>query len=279
MKLRITRMTALYPSSVFVQWDITPEPNDVTDYWISVERSGGPEGPWELLASNLKNAYHFLDSHFNAPIPERPDATKEGLNLLSLSKQVYYRITGIDGHKAVVVGDPTPIEPDLDVRTRLLKRKMQFDEGLGFKVLNGISLSVLKRRHWGIRCKICYDPVTKDGLQEHCKSCFGTTFEGGYWSPVLIRGRKDVAPVQTQMSPHGKTDRAVTTFTLLDYPKLEHGDVVVDLRKDDRYFIEMVTTTELKGIPVHQKITGSLLARDAVEYEIPANTLTTPRLY
>ena len=42
---------------------------------------------------------------------------------------------------------------------------------------------------------------------------------------------------------------------------------------------QMVTTTELKGIPVHQKVTGSLLARDAVEYEIPANTLTTPRLY
>lgn len=278
-EVKVIKTIPLYPNSIFIQWNIVPDKKENSDYYISVYRSGGPEGPWSLLAENLKNAYNFVDTNFRAPAEEPVFAFKEGVNLFSLSKQIYYRIDARNETMQVFSSPPHPIEPDLDIRTRLLKRKMQFDAATAFRVFNGIPLSVLKRKHWGVRCPLCYDPSTKEGLQEHCRACYGTSFKDGYWEPVNIIGRKDVAPVQTQMSPHGKTDRAVTTFTVLDYPKIENGDVVLDLRKNDRYLIEMVTTTELRGIVVHQKITGSLLSRDAVEYTIPGSTAATPRLY
>ena len=81
------------------------------------------------------------------------------------------------------------------------------------------------------------------------------------------------------MSAHGDSDVKKATFTILDYPHVEKYDVIVDLRRNDRYEVEMVTATELKGVYVHQTISASLLARSSVEYVILVDPANTPPLY
>ena len=273
MKVEITRTTALFPTAVFVQWDATPEPGDsVTDFYVTLERSGSADGPWELVAETLKDTYHYLDSKFNLPPP--------GLNLFSLNRVLYYRVTLTDDANTVlVVSDPTPVEPGLDTRTRLLKRKILHDESTGFRRLNGVPFAVLKRRHWGQRCTRCYDPATKESTEEHCPLCFGATYLGGYWAPVYVRGRREPTPVQTQMSPHGVTERQAASMIILDYPAVEYHDLIVDLRRNDRWLVEVVSPTELKGVVVHQKLLGSNLSRNSVEFTLKVDPKATPPLY
>lgn len=275
----ITRTTALFPSAVFVQWDIKPDENG--PHVVDVFRAGAPDGPWETVASGLTNAYHFLDKNFDLPPPESRWRTREGVNLLSISREIYYLVTATppSGMLHQFSSVPTPIEPGLDKRTRLFKRKILRDEGVAFRHLNGIPIIALKRRQWGTRCPECWDPVTKEGTKEHCLRCFGTTFEEGYWAPVLIRGRRTPGSTETNMTPHGDSDVKYVNFITLDYPHLEYNDVLVDQYRNDRFLVQRVTATELKTVYVHQTIAVSEIARDAVEYAVKVDPMMAPPLY
>lgn len=279
MNVVITRTTPLYPSAIFIQWDITGT-TETGIYIVDVERAGSPNGPWETLTSGAKSIYHYLDDLLqNKPIAV-PGELKEGANLLSLQREIYYRITvtppsGRDNSVSTI----SPVEPTLDKRMKLIKRKILFDEAKGLDKVNGIDLAILKRKHWGTRCPDCFDPVTKEVLQEHCNTCYGTSFVGGYWDPVIIKGRIGASPAQTQISPHGKVEVNTTRITVLDYPKLEVDDIIVSIRDNDRYIVKMITPTTLKKVVVHQVAEISLLSRDSVEYEVKVDPNTSPSLY
>lgn len=276
---RITRTTALYPSAVFVQWDILTETPGAV--FVDVSRSQSPEGPWESVATGLRDAFHFLDDQFNLP-PAAPGGNgREAVNLFALSRVIYYKIavTPASGAADTFYSEATPVEPGLDTRTRLLKRKILHDQAVGYRRLNGVPLVVLKRRRWGDRCPDCYDPVTREATLEHCLSCFGTSFAGGYWAPVLIRGRREAASVESNVTAHGDSDVKFADFNVLDYPILEYKDLIVDLVRNDRYQVQRVHHTELKSVPVHQKMTGSLLGRNSIEYKILIDPNAVPPLY
>lgn len=264
---------------MFIQWDISRDESG--EHTVDIFRSGSPTGPWQEVAIALVDAYHVLDDKFNLPPPPGQNDIHVGLNLLTLSREVYYYIevrppSGLANRfQSAVVS----VEPGLDRRTRLFKRKILRDEATAFRRLNGIPIAALKRRRWGKVCRECYDEVNREATREHCPFCLGTSFEGGYWSPVYIRGRKSPAPVQTQMSAHGETDLKTVTFTVLDYPHLEKKDVLVDLRRNDRYEVQMVVPTELKGVVVHQAVTASLISRSSVEYTVLVDPSNTPGLY
>lgn len=276
----ITRTTALYPTRVFIQWDV--QSDESGPFLVDVFRAGGPAGPWEAVAEGLREAYNFVDDRFDLPPSPPSNANgREPVTLFSLSRDVFYTVTVTppSGTSAAFSSRPVSVEPGLDKRTRLLKRKLLRDLSVGFRRLNGVPLSLLKRRRWGPRCPACWDPTLREATREHCPTCFGTGFEGGYWAPIRVRGRREAATVQTQLSAHGETDVEFADFILLDFPRLEYKDVVIDLRSGDRYEVQRMTPTELKGVTVHQKLTASLLGRNSVEYEVPVDLVESPGLY
>jgi hypothetical protein len=244
---------------------------------FKLERSGSPEGPFELVIDNLED-FHFFDDLRSAPVPPDADDTRENLSFMSLSRAVYYKVTatdstGTEAEQIRVVG------PDnLSRKLMLLRRKMQRDLGVSFK-FNSLDLAVLKRRHWGLRCRDCFDPLTKKVTDTKCDTCFGTGFEGGYFLPVRIRGRIGVQNVQTTMTPQGKSDVNQKRLTILDYPEVERDDVVVDIKQNKRYIILHRHATEMQAVAVHQQLTVSELARDSVEYRVPANFDHAPIIY
>lgn len=279
-QVSIARTTALFPSSVFVQWDVTSDESGT--FLVDVFRSGGPEGPWEPVAVGLRDAYNVIDDRFGLPPSPPSNANgREPMNLFSLSREIFYvvTVTPPSGSSGAFSSPPTPVEPGLDRRTRLLKRKLLRDLSVAFRRLNGVPFALLKRRRWGSRCPICWDPVLHEATHEHCPTCFGTGFEDGYWRQVRVRGRREAATVQTQLTAHGESDVKYADFIVLDFPRLEYKDLVVDLRNGDRYEIQRMSPTELKGVTVHQKLTASLLGRNSVEYEVPMDIIENPGLY
>lgn len=264
---------------MFIQWDVRSD--ETGDFFVDVARAESPQGPWESIATGLRDAYNFLDNRFNLPPGDPRNHGREGLNLFSLARALYYQITITppSGSVNAFMSAPTPVEPGLDRRTRLLKRKILHDQAVGYRSLNGIPLIVLKRRRWGDRCPECYDPVTKESTLEHCPVCYGTAFLGGYWTPVLIRGRREAAAVESNVTAHGDNDVKYNDFNVLDYPLIEYKDVIVDLVRNDRYQVQRVHGTELKSVTVHQKVSASMLGRNSIEYKLLADPTTVPPLY
>ncbi len=279
MEVVITRVTPLFPLRVFIQWDLQ-NAEESGDFTFDVERSGSPEGPFDKVAVNLKNTFNFMeDLVLNKPFTS--DKVYEGANLFRLENSCYYRIlvTPPSGRNNAVYSEPQLIENGLNKNDRLLRRKIMHDESVGLRKLSGVELMVLKRRHWGERCDDCFDLTTKEVLQEDCEDCYATGFKEGYFTPVKVYGRFTDNPVQAQMSPQGLVETNQPRLTILDYPKLDSGDIIVDLRRNDRYEVKIVLPTTLKSVIIHQEATVSLLARDSVEYTIPVDPYTIPSLY
>ena len=278
MEVEITRTTPIYRSpestGVFIQWVVKHPPVSGVGA-ARLERSGSPEGPFELVVDNI-NTYHYFDKFRDTPAPGL-GLTRENLNFLSLAREVYYRLTvlGADGSSARVVRE---VGDELPKRQSLLKRKIQRDIRVGFK-FNGVPIAVLKRKHWGIRCVDCFDLLTKRVTTSKCNTCFGTGFEGGYYEPVRISGRISVKNVQTDITVQGKADINQTQLTMLDFPILEDDDIVVHLNTNQRYIVKHVTRTELRTVPVHQKILLSELERSSVEYRLIVNKDHLPVIY
>jgi hypothetical protein len=170
------------------------------------------------------------------------------------------------------------VQASLPRRQALLKRKILRDEATAFK-FNAVPIVVLKRKHWGVRCPVCFDLLTKKVTKSKCQTCYGTGFTGGYFSPVRIRGRFGINNVQTQITPQGVADVNKKRVVILDYPIVDVYDILVDVNQNKRFSVELASGTELRTHVVHQELTVSEVARDSIEYQIPVNYENVPVMY
>jgi hypothetical protein len=274
LSIKITRTLPLHPLGCFVQWDLV-NPTEVGSYLFDVYRGGSPDGPWTLLAGGAVDTYNYIDR-----IPSNAQAVSNDQNDLSLSRGFFYRVvvtppSGAANQVEVV----SVIEPSLDGRQRLLKRKFVRDLAVGLKRLNGVPVALVKRMHWGARCSKCYDKYTKDVVRANCTTCMGTGFAPGYHKPVGTLARRSPTAVETAMSPEGKQDLNVLTLWMLDAPRAEEDDVLVFLPDNRRFLVKKVLPTELKTVSVHQKLIISELAKSSVEFRLVVDPTRIPSLF
>lgn len=288
----VTKITPIYPAKVGLQW--TLEGTNATGVFnFDVERSGSPGGPWVKVATSLPDTYMWED-----PL------TDGSANILSLGRDIYYRImvdppgTGaskysdiinLDGQVESKVVGPNPVigykketksqyeippttkiapRPSAEGRRRLLRRKILRDEYILMKKLAGSEYYLLKRRHFGTRCTVCYDKTTREVLGSNCTTCYGTSWVGGYFNPVEMLGRRAVSQVRAETSPQAKMEVNPTRIQFLDFPKIDEEDIIVEKAYNHRYLVKSRAFTTLKTIPIHQTVTVSELERNAVEYSI-----------
>lgn len=279
MEVRITQTTPVYRNpndhGVFVQWDIEGPPASGIDYF-TLERSGSLEGPFEMVIEKLFD-FHYFDKFRETPAATGT-TTRENLNFLSLNRTVYYRVTAVP-NSGDAVSVVRAVGPNIISRKLLLlRRKMLRDFSVALK-FSGVDLVVLKRRHWGERCEECFEPLTKKVLNSKCEECYGTGFKEGYFSPVKVRGRFSVENIQSDITPQGVTDISGKRVTLLDMPKIDERDIVIDLAQNKRYTVKLRHNTEMQTMVVHQVLSVTELARDSVEYRIPVNDTHIPMIY
>jgi hypothetical protein len=308
MRLYINRVSPVFPSSVFLGWDLIPDNGISGNYTFTVGRSGSPNGPFTTISQPLTNAVNFTD-RMDQTFDNGFDRNEE-VNLLSLAREIYYNVTctspngvivtspavNLDGLSPVTYEEqefPLGVKPDensqretdprmraenmprMQKRLRLLRRKILRDEYISFRECTGITLVILKRKHFGTRCTNCYDPLTRASTQSKCPICYGTSWIGGYFTGIETYGQARPAPVQSATSPEGVGDSRVSQFTVLAYPKIEESDIIVELYSDRRWQVMQVVPTELRRVMVHQRIVAAELGRQSIEYYVPT---TVPAL-
>jgi hypothetical protein len=264
--IKITKVAPAYPLGVFVQWNYTAEA--AGEFNFQIERSGSPEGPWTPVG-NVTNGVTFYDTLVKS---------NDAANALSIERSIWYRVTlpnttsvpmNLDGERANDVFQTGRGDDNiLHKRTIYLRRKIIRDEALAFKVLNGIPVSILKRKHFGTRCPVCYDPLTKTTTKSRCTACYGTSWAGGYYAPIHTLARLVTGGAQTGLDSQGKSEYLQTTITLLNYPLVEEGDVIVEREIDRRYLVKQMSSTELRRLVVHQTVVTVELPRTAPEYSV-----------
>ena len=254
MDVTITRVTPTYPRGVFVQWTVDDPNNTLASF--EVLRSGSPSGPFEAVSGILADDnYSFTDNK---------------LVLLGISNRAWYRVKAIpvSGGANAVLSEARTSDYDLDPVRGRLARKARHDLSVTLQRLNGVELAVLKRKRFGQRCSNCYNEATKDVVLSQCNECFGTSFSEGYHTPIRTWGKFDPNLVTETFGISGEAERAIQGLTIQEYPLVEIGDIIVEIRDNRRYIVKKKIQTESSRVVVHQDLQISELSRSAVEYRI-----------
>ena len=266
MRVRITQVLTAIPQGHYIQWvlDSAPPSAPVT---FTVERAGGPDGPWTTILPPTCGQYAVLDD-FSAQA--NTDAYNPP-NLLHVYDRFYYRVTA-NAPGVVPACDVTETGPREDITPRA-GRMAQERKRLRYnfeKTLqsNGTPCVLLKRRTWGPRCKRCTDTVLKQNMRGDCRDCWGTTYVGGYWTPWYTAARRNVTTNTTSVTPEGKSDTSDAKFWLPIFPQLERDDVIVTLSDNRRYRVDQQLQTEIRLQGVHQVLSCQELAHDHVIYHL-----------
>jgi len=295
MRVSISKISPAYPCGVGIQWDVEPDQGVSGNYIFHVDRAGSPEGPWTAASGPLRNTIAYTDDY--SVTADNPDA----VNVIPLSREVYFRVRAIapngieDTSESVnldglvthtttsgIVGMGTTISdadqiqrnPDVrvalrpknDQRKRLLRRKILRDQYLGLKFLSGITVKVLKRKHFGTRCPDCLDSLTEYSVVYQCITCYGTGWVDGYFTPIETLVSMGPEAVQEEATDTGNTTLASTSMRLLAYPKVTKGDIIVETDINKRWIVDRISPSELHRILVHQDVVVNELARHSIEY-------------
>jgi hypothetical protein len=223
-----------------LQWTVVASAAGAGPFNFTVLRSGSPTGSFETVASSLGDVYTYRDT---TPL------------LVGNDKVVYYQIVSGAFSSRVVSSMMA-----LPRQKFLIWRKIINDEKVMLSKGNGIPVAIFKRKHWGPRCTTCIDPKTLRILVKNCLSCFGTTFEGGYFSPVPTLAKIAPSAPGTDFT----TDTSVpeveaANMFLHPFPLVRRGDIVVEPATNIRWEIVSEQPTEILRNPVHQDINISRL--------------------
>lgn len=274
MKLKITRLSALFPYGYFVQWtidDVAPTESGV--FQFTLYRSGGPEGPWEQLFAG--NDQYSFDDKFNG-VASTLDVLQP--NSLRLFQEVHYRVVCRlpSGATLETKEETGPFFADRKMSQYLRKTQRDFRLTLKF---NGTRVVLLKKRRWGVRCLKCADKRTKEVVRPNCAECWGTGFVGGYWAPFVTYARSNVTANTSAVGPNQKSDANDGSFWLPDYPTLERDDVLVRLSNNRRFRLDQQVETQIQLNSAHQEVSGQELPHDHVLYRYPLNPNAIEPLY
>ena len=146
--------------------------------------------------------------------------------------------------------------------------------------LNGEPALIYLRRHaedkpWGVPCTCTFDNVLdEDGEEEgdsdyqglgNCKLCFGTGIFGGYYPAIPIAIRYMDAPdkVYKPTKRGFELNHAFNTY-MLQTPIVRTGDIVVRSLSGERYWVEKVRQSSVRGINLSQAFDMNQIPRDDI---------------
>lgn len=278
MRVEVTQVISVFPRGVFLQWTL----RDATEsgaYLATVERSGSAEGPWEVILPPTADQYAVRDALDQAP------STTAYLspNQLTLMDRLHYRIRvkTPSGRELSCVTDTNAATPNpTPAASKMLqhKRHIQLEFTKSLRYL-GTPVLLYKRRRWGVRCSRCVDPRTNKVVRADCHACWGTGFEGGYWTPYPMEAVRSSLESTVSPTSDKKAEGASTNIILPVYPGAEPDDVIVCLEDQKRFVIQSQVQSEIRLRGVVQTLGALELSRDHVLFSLNAQPLTVPPLY
>jgi len=153
------------------------------------------------------------------------------LKTIADSGEVYIKIEAISGDNNLLSELTFRITAG-DVETYLKYRK-HFEDNFykaSLQKAAGTYVAILQRKFTGVPCTACSNPISGECEDSSCTVCYGTGFEGGFYTPIIspaLRG-------PTQEQEISDTERAALRVTqggliFPAYPKLYKHDYLIDL--------------------------------------------------
>lgn len=218
------------------------------DFKFLVEISESEEGPWSKLFIDPIYAFGFVDS-----------ITQRGM----IDQRLFYRVTAINSKGEEFYSESKcVIEEDNNYITDAITKWQQ----MVLRRYNGQEFLHYARKKFGPRCKECYLETERKTFKSKCPSCFGTTYEGGYFAPVKIQLNKDPQMKAIDKDAMGVNEAKAATFVTSNQVIFEADDLLVALKKTDQRFL----VTQIVPVSLHDRTTSQRLVTEQLKLDNPA---------
>ena len=240
---------------------------------------------WELkkTTQNLKNLKFFVFR--GATEEELVQLNGQGIphdqlceymdytaSLIDLRKVYYYQVRAVeftpDGLTAIQSFDSeiTSWTGELDLVGLYVVEEHLF---LYRYTSAGTPAFIYKKMREGTRCPDCWDPVLKRVTKSSCATCNGTGWVGGYYEPIDAWMGFHPSPKISSIADWGERQINQTDVEFTDYPILNIGDVILEIKTHKFWKIENVRHTEKGRVIMTQVARLSAVNRSDIEYQIP----------
>lgn len=235
---------------------------------FDVYRAESDVGPWRKITHTPIDSNFFRDT-------EAQDFSKD--------MQGWYMVECMlpDGRR--IQGPATTWENKRRKWVELRAKEIERRNTLLLEKFVGIKSMVFRRRHFGARCPECWDFATEKVTKDHCNTCVGTSFKGGYFPGFSTLFQYQNDGETAVMDERGRTEGGDTSAWTISFPQIEVHDLVVRLPDWKVFRVERVDATELQAVPVRQMTTLLELSKDSIEYVVTKQAMPTftqkPRNY
>ena len=235
---------------------------DLNKYSILVERSGGPEGPFDILTPiPLVNTFGFIDTTFNRD---------------SIYRNVYYRLSATNKNTNEV--NYSAVINNIQDSMSYIGKYVAMEDKILLERFIGTKCLLFIRKTFGTRCTNCYDPTRGKAITENCEVCWNTTFVDGFFSPIKIHIHIDPRIKAVSKNEYGKNEKKDIESWMSCFPIISPGDFLVEVENDNQRFlidnlsyVRDVLNLPIKQIPTLIRIdNSSILSRMPVDKAAPS---------
>lgn len=234
-----------------VFWEFTGQVLDTLQHEWKLQRSESPGGPWDDVTAWIQEIYYFRDNI----VP-----------LISKIRTLYYRLVVRErtNHANTQAFGPSCLQAEPDLVGMELIRQVRMELRFG----SGRSVFILPRRTMGPRCLRCYDVESGAPILSNCRDCYGTTYAGGYLSPIRVEADIGEHSVDRRQTDSAIVTQSNTVARMANFPPARPGDLLID-SENNRYRVEKVTKGEHRKAPYEQDLLLHQMPPGDIEYQIP----------
>lgn len=138
-------------------------------------------------------------------------------------------------------------------------------EWIALDKLYGIESVVFRRRDFGTRCSYCWNERTGKAMRDKCEHCYGTTYEGGYYTGISTLIQYNQWAGTKQNTYFGKYEPNQLMAWTLNYPTVRPHDIILRLSDFTVFRVEMTQNTTLMTVPTRQIFKLTQLSKDVIE--------------
>lgn len=232
------------------------------DFWgncsFDIYRSETEYGPWEKLNPTPVTGNHFKDattqdfSKFQNGFYTVECLLPSGQRIKSAATTWQNKRTGWADLRAI------------EIRRR---------ESLLLSKFTGIKTFIFRRRNFGKRCPECWNFETEQVTKDHCSTCLGTSFEGGYFNGFETLVQYDPTTNDAVLSYQGKVEQNQIPAWTIDYPEISIFDLILRVPDWKLYRVDRVFGTELQAVVVRQSMLLTELAKESIEFKLAEQAL------
>jgi len=258
MACNITSVKLINHYEVQLVWEL-PEPKESGDHTFTVERSGSPEGEWVPLEEDAE-IYTYTDTA----------AATVGLDIA-----IFYRIkvvppsgAGCTFYSEIKYIEATPSNLGIEKQfNQFRNRFITVAKDTLYKVYN-IPIKLYKRRWWGPKCEVCYDSVLEIVKMGECETCFGVSYQKGYWLPLNLYAMIEVYNKEEMPTDTDVSDLVTTQVTVPGDVPVNKQDLIIETRQKRVLSVEKIVPQEVQHLALLQLLLCREISQQSVEYRI-----------